>query len=362
MENKLQSRHYLVLDAARFIAALIVVLYHLKEFVYPQIDLGIGGIFTKAYLAVDLFFLMSGVVIAKSYGQKIINGQMTFKDFLIIRFIRLYPLYIAGTVLGVGYLLFKSMIKGENPDSWVDVVRSFTLNAFFVPDVWNKDGIFVLDPAAWSLSLEWIINIIYAAFAVYFSTRILAGITIVSGLMIVWFGLFYGSLDWGWSAENFAGGALRIMFSFTLGMIIFRLIESKKVNFSHISPTLLLVCITLFMLSPLQSSNVLYDFLCVLVVFPVFVTIACFSQISERMKSAFLLSGQMSYAVYILHTPLILWVAGVWKIIMHGAEPGMMALPSFVFIITGIILASYVATQFFDAPVRKYLKKYIGRN
>ncbi len=44
-------------------------------------------------LAVDLFFALSGFVLAHAYEQKFERGMTAF-DFMKIRFIRLYPLYI----------------------------------------------------------------------------------------------------------------------------------------------------------------------------------------------------------------------------------------------------------------------------
>ncbi|MFX5999031.1 hypothetical protein ABTF05_21860, partial [Acinetobacter baumannii] len=51
--------------------------------------------FFSSYLAVDLFFLLSGVVLCRSYESRLLNG-MRLGAFLRIRLLRLYPLYFLG--------------------------------------------------------------------------------------------------------------------------------------------------------------------------------------------------------------------------------------------------------------------------
>lgn len=53
---------------------------------------------TNGYLAVDLFFILSGLVIAANYGHKIRDARSAMQ-FLGLRFFRLYPLHLA--VLGM---------------------------------------------------------------------------------------------------------------------------------------------------------------------------------------------------------------------------------------------------------------------
>src|SRR3569832_284109 len=78
-------RHvYLNLAAIRGVAAISVMLYHFSPF------LADGKVLPSSYLAVDLFFLLSGFVIAHAYDRKIENG-MGFGTFVAIRLIRLYP-------------------------------------------------------------------------------------------------------------------------------------------------------------------------------------------------------------------------------------------------------------------------------
>lgn len=347
--------HYLLLDAVRGLAALAVFIYHLKTFVYPDTELGATEFFSKSYLAVDLFFLMSGLVIARSYESRLLSCAMTVKDFFWIRFIRLYPLYIAGLFLGVGYIVFRWFIKHEDPFDAFDLARGLFLNGLFIPDFFDEKLIFRINPAAWSLSLEWIINIIYAVVAVKFSNRVLLCIAGGGAALMMIMGLHEQTLDLGWSSENFIGGFVRILYSFTMGILLYRLIQSRGMPFK-INALLLLPVIFIALIIPMAHHTVYYDLFLALVGFPLFVYLACATEVAQSFRRLFLISGQVSYALYILHTPLIMWMAGAWKMITK-TDPQNDALISFLAISAGVLLVAYLATILFDEPVRKYSKK-----
>ena len=76
---------FLVLDGMRGIAAIVVLIMHTSAILDAKILNG-------AYLAVDLFFLLSGFVLAHAYGKKLEDGLPRTR-FMAIRLIRLYPLH-----------------------------------------------------------------------------------------------------------------------------------------------------------------------------------------------------------------------------------------------------------------------------
>lgn len=346
--------HFLVLDAARGLAALAVFLFHLKEFVFRDTNFGTTEFLSKSYLAVDLFFLMSGLVIARSYGDKLLSLSLSFSNFVKVRLLRLYPLYLAGLALGALYIIFKWIIKNEDPVIATDFARSLFLNGIFIPDFLNKESLFIFNPAAWSLSLEWIINLIYAALAVKMARRLLLSITILSGAVLIYLGIDAGTVDLGWSAKTFLGGIIRIIFSFTLGVLLYKNMPHLKTKILT-SPYVLLALLSLCLILPIGSHTVYYDFICIFFIFPTFVCLACNSTTPKCLKKPFFMIGQTSYALYILHTPLVMWMGGAWKIVMK-TEPQEQALPGFLFMSVGIVLMSFFAATLFDEPVRKIIK------
>ena len=217
--NSTRSKHYLVLDAARGIAALTVMIYHVQKYNYPSVVVAtMPHLFQRSFLAVDLFFLMSGLVIARSYEAKLLTHRMSFLTFLRIRLVRLYPLYIVGTLLGFIYAVAKSNVLATEPLRVWPNIEALAANAVFLPNLSDSvSGIFPFDPAAWSLAFEWAINLIYALWAVRQSLARLVVIAALSAAALVPCAISYGSLDMGWGASTALGGALRICFAFTMG-------------------------------------------------------------------------------------------------------------------------------------------------
>src|ERR1700748_3183694 len=90
------KQHFEILDGMRGIAAISVVVFHFMEVIitdYSQNFIGHG------FLAVDFFFCLSGFVIAYAYDDRI--RQMGKANFFKARLIRLRPLVILGSVLGL---------------------------------------------------------------------------------------------------------------------------------------------------------------------------------------------------------------------------------------------------------------------
>jgi peptidoglycan/LPS O-acetylase OafA/YrhL len=88
------------LDGLRGVAAIAVVLFHFNIFFLPQARLydlvpSVG----RAYLAVDLFFLLSGFVMAHVYGRLLTsNLRAHWLDFARARFARIYPMFVVTTL------------------------------------------------------------------------------------------------------------------------------------------------------------------------------------------------------------------------------------------------------------------------
>jgi peptidoglycan/LPS O-acetylase OafA/YrhL len=92
------------MDATRGIAAICVMFFHFSQ----RAGTAPFQPFPSGTIAVDYFFCLSGFVIAYSYGEKLDAG-LPLASFLKLRLIRLYPMYILGTLIGIiasiGYCL-----------------------------------------------------------------------------------------------------------------------------------------------------------------------------------------------------------------------------------------------------------------
>lgn len=80
------------LTGLRFWAALWVVLFHFRG--YAGVEAIQTSALTKGYLGVDLFFILSGFVLAHVYGQSLADGTYRHLPFIKKRIARVYPMHI----------------------------------------------------------------------------------------------------------------------------------------------------------------------------------------------------------------------------------------------------------------------------
>ena len=55
--------------------------------------------FSKGWILVELFFMLSGFGMFLGYGNKIIKSELTSKQYIIKRILKLYPLFFLTTIL-----------------------------------------------------------------------------------------------------------------------------------------------------------------------------------------------------------------------------------------------------------------------
>ena len=92
-DSRVTKRRLMWLDGLRGLSAIAVVLLHASA----------GRWASHGYLAVDAFFILSGVVIAQAYEEPLKRGA-TAGWFMRQRLARLYPLYVFGLLLGLARL------------------------------------------------------------------------------------------------------------------------------------------------------------------------------------------------------------------------------------------------------------------
>src|SRR6478672_5092554 len=96
---------YETLDGLRGVGALWVMFLHFApSFGVPSPSHG--------YLAVDLFFCLSGFVLTKSYAERLKHG-MGFAEWMSVRLIRLYPLYFISIIAGALATMIAGMVGSQ---------------------------------------------------------------------------------------------------------------------------------------------------------------------------------------------------------------------------------------------------------
>ena len=146
------------LTGLRGIAALYVALYHFKAGKFFGESL--APFFERGYIAVDLFFVLSGFVIALTYTSLFENGFnfSAFKNFMGRRIARIYPLYLIMTLIFVSfYLLFPDRVPSD-----VELSSTSIISSLFMIQAWGI-ALSILTPG-WSISTEFAAYIVFPIF------------------------------------------------------------------------------------------------------------------------------------------------------------------------------------------------------
>lgn len=370
--------HYELLDGLRGVAALLVVFYHIFE----GLSFAAGGTLittiNHGYLAVDFFFILSGFVIGYAYDDRW-KRNMTLGNFFTRRLIRLHPMIIMGTIIGAITFCIQGSVQWDGSHVATSAVMLALLAAmFFIPaypgagyDVRGNGEMFSLNGPSWSLFFEYIGNILYALFIHRLSNRGLAILVALSGIGLAWFALFdivgYGMLGVGWTLDgaNFWGGMLRMLFPFSLGMLLsrhFRPIKTRGAFWICSAVLLILFCVPYIEGKSPICLNGVYELICIALIFPALVWIAASGKTTDKQSTRICrFLGDISFPLYAIHYPLM-YLFYAWLIknkLYTFTECWQMA----ALVYTGSILLAYLCLKCYDEPVRKWLsRKFLSKN
>jgi peptidoglycan/LPS O-acetylase OafA/YrhL len=341
------KQHFEILDGLRGIAALAVVTFHFMEWAYADYGKNFIG---HGFLAVDFFFCLSGFVIGYAYEDRV--AKMGVLEFFKSRIIRLHPMVVAGSVLGLLAFLFDPF--GGHPElySTGKIVLAFFCSVLLIPLPVIADrgfNLFSFNAPSWSLFWEYVANICYAFLLYKIGRCYLLLLTILSAVAICFVCYHSGNLMGGWSGPTFWDGSARISYSFLAGLLIYR---SNWIIRNRLGFIGLAILLFLTFIMPFSKWNWLSEPFAVLFYFPLLIALGAGATLSTGLKKVCIFSGKISYPLYMTHYA-VLWMFGNY----YGSHnPGTMQL-AFI-IIAGLILlvgASYLVMIVYDFPVRKYL-------
>jgi peptidoglycan/LPS O-acetylase OafA/YrhL len=341
------KQHFEVLDGLRGIAALAVVTFHFMEWIYADAS---KNFIYHGFLAVDFFFCLSGFVIGYAYDDRL--AQMGVWAFFKARLIRLHPLVVAGSVLGLLAFLFDPFGGNTSLYSTGKIALAFVCSALLIPLPVMPDrsfNLFGLNAPSWSLFWEYIANIVYGLILYKLRRNYLLLLTMLAAIVLGWVSYHSGNLLGGWNGATFWDGGARIFYSFSAGLLIYRSkwIIKNQLGFAGMALLLLLAFIM-----PYTKLNWLTELLVVLLYFPAIVALGAGATLTHGFKKLCLLLGNLSYPLYMTHYA-VLWMFGNYYT-SHKPDTAQLC-----FIITTSITilvgAAYLVMRVYDLPLRRYL-------
>lgn len=356
-----EKQHIRSLDGLRGYAALAVCVYHGADI------FGKKNLIPHAYLAVDLFFVLSGFVLFYRYHQEMLSeaNPLGLWDYISQRMARLYPLYLFATIVGIGFYWFMFVYHGNFRVNfrrlWDMADNAIFLIPYLEPNITNPTKkIFPYTHQAWSIFWELVLS-----FGFYFTLRwgkvleFAIALAAIMGVVISTYAL--QDIDEGWRNKHFEIGFFRSFASFYIGVLIGRIYDwtrRKKPRFfpntmSVLSTLLFLLIIFYFQF--VKKTHWEFDLIFLYVLFPLLIISSAFSSFSILNWRIFQFLGKISYSVYLLHgtaTLIPLWIMLNLKWFKGSITNGMIWLSL-------VIILSYVTYRFIEMPMRTKVRNVL---
>lgn len=344
------KEHFVLLDGMRGAAALVVITDHVPSETLMTLLPG-------RYLAVDFFFALSGFVLAHVYGARLAGGWSTL-DFLRVRLIRFYPLYIAATLAGAA-LAFALTFKGWSDASFGQDLASLAFGAAFLPtppalSVHANDP-FPFNGPAWSLFFELAINIVFALVVLRLSRGVLGAILVISAALLTFSAFHFGRLDTGFAWDNFWGGLPRVSYAFFAGVLIYRLRAHWRAP--TLPPWLAFVALLAVFAMPAPGIyRPIWDLAAALLLFPALIAVSADAQPRGAFLRVCAAMGALSYGFYVLQVPVRDWLGTLMQLF----APPALQLSGLAFVLAVTVTTASAAAilhRFYDVPVRRFLAR-----
>jgi peptidoglycan/LPS O-acetylase OafA/YrhL len=355
------------LTPIRGIAAILVVIFHFEIVLVLFLPRDISRFFSKCYLMVDLFFIMSGFIIYHVYSDFFKQNiqKASFNKYFRARLARVYPLHIVTLILTVilvvsQHFKWDELFNLHAIPTHVLMLQSFGLHSIYT---WNVP--------AWSISAEFAAYILFPvfAFAIYRFKNITPIVITFLIMFIYWLLAFKLSKANGTTGQynldqTYDYGYLRGIAGFLAGGMIYQLYVKKIFYFLRADAIMVFLFVLLFACLHWGATDLVF-----IPVFLLLVLSAAYN--SGRVKKLFnnrILQwlGNISYSVYLIQFPLMLLViellpqlgitwTGVYSLHLPYWQAAVCCI-LFLAVLIGISALSY---QYIERPFRNLINSKV---
>lgn len=338
----------------RGVAAMSVLFYHCALGVREHVADDWGGYFLHSYLFVDLFFMLSGFIITKKYGEYIVGNEQInkFYYFIQLRIIRIYPTYLLWLFASIAAAGIVGAYEGRPvrlDDAFATSLvmhMSMTQNLLGAPLFWNLP--------LWSIAVEFIAYLLFPFLILAWRTGPRRFLWIAGGAALATVAILSlrGTID------VISGGpsVARCLAGFTLGMVLARIAPAARLLGDFWLSVVQAVSLAAMVALVHEGFEIAAILSFVVVVF------ACsqnrgIGYLILRMR-LFHTLGLVSFSIYLAHVPVIAFTSLVaWKALKDAplSSAGFVVL-YFTLAALCTIAAAIVSYGVFERPVQAWLR------
>lgn len=355
------NRYLPALTGIRALAAFWVLLYHL----HPALRLFFGSVpfvtpvIETGYQGVDLFFVLSGFIIAHHYADSLKNlSWLTYRDYMVARIARIYPLHVF-TLLTVVVMVIYAPSFGFVINRPVDYNRFDFIRNLFLIQSWQFPAHVSWNHFAWSISAEWFAYVFAPVFvAIIWSVQRRIALIVLAGLFLMITPLAVALIG---DIRPSAYAIFRIVGAFGAGMVANRI-------YRKFQPTIDLswIALGLLILSAWAQYHVIgvVDFLTVpFSVFLIFVLAQHQGRLARILSNRFFdYCGRISYSLYITQFIILMPMKKILPF-ESLAENGVMIQMLYLVTTSSLAFIAAIATyHVIEEPARRYLRRKLCWN
>ena len=346
MQKMPEGRSLANLEGLRLIASVLIVADHYLEYLH----LPTRGL----HIAVDLFFVISGIVIAMIYQGRI-RDLPSYSGFVRKRIARLYPLHLATLLfyVTIGAFIATGHVEPANIEKYnpTEIVPNLLM-----VHAWSPFGVISYNYVSWSISAEFFVYLCFPLILYAVTRGFAAGLAVCATLLLTAIMISHNVVGTALPELNWRFGALRAVPSFAFGVWLWvNRDRLSKVGFlqSHSGSATLIGMVTTVALIIFCPS----EYLLLACVYAVAVaafacdligrsTFASWAPISSR--------GYLTYSIYMLHTVIAtIVISFIFPVLFGRSLSAILAAVACSAVLTYAV--AYASYWYFETPLRSYI-------
>lgn len=335
------------LTGLRGIAAMTVLCYHVRSEMPPPGE-GWPEVFKYGYLGVDLFFLLSGFVLAYVYRDYRFHGDGGLVRYLGLRLARIYPAHVV-VLFGFGVFAFASGYAQVHAERFT-IAELFT--HLTLTSAWGVHQSNSWNIPAWSISAEMFAYFnLPLLFMLYLRLKhTLGGQGAALGLLTAGYALLFivPALNNGSIGSSTILALIRVIAEFTMGFAAYMLSRGRAPGGGFWPVLLILAGLAVILVLAFELPDILSVPLFLAVITALAWGGGWIARLFGHPVLHFL--GRISYSLYLIHYPVLV----AFHLAVYRLQPPPLLWTALA-IVTCLVLAA-VLNRLIEEPARQWVR------